>query len=79
MLVTIPEKLTRQKLIEEFGVQATKWYLDRIEYRRAQGKIYYYPLKTAYIWMTNDKKNKCGFWKIEFFCKKNKQKNHGRS
>lgn len=50
MYVEIPENLTERTVILEFGADAYRFYQNRIEERKRNGKIYYNPLKTIYIW-----------------------------
>ena len=56
MYVEIPENLTELTVILEFGADAYRFYQNRIEERKRNGKIYYNPLKTIYIWMVQDRK-----------------------
>lgn len=46
MYVEIPENLTERTVILEFGADAYRFYQNRIEERKRNGKIYYNPLKT---------------------------------
>lgn len=69
-----------EMLQDEFGVTATEWYLDRIDERIFCGKVYHNPLKTAYIWATNDRKFNRGFYSTyNGYARRRKSKNHGRS
>lgn len=60
--IFVPENLDRATLERQFGRAAVLFYLDRIAQRELDGKIYRNPLKTVYIWATEDKKSCQGFW-----------------
>ena len=80
MYVEIPENLTERTVILEFGADAYRFYQNRIEERKRDGKIYYNPLKTIYIWAAQDRKYHQGYWSTWFgYNKCKKCKNHGRS
>lgn len=64
MYVEIPENLTERTVILEFGADAYRFYQNRIEERKRNGKIYYNPLKTIYIWAVQDRKYHQGYWSI---------------
>lgn len=53
--IEVPKNLTLDMLIEEFGSAAVEFYKDRIEARRRDGRTYYNPLKTIYLWATKDR------------------------
>ena len=57
MYVEIPENLTERTVILEFGADAYRFYQNRIEERKRNGKIYCNPMKTIYIWAAQEKKS----------------------
>lgn len=59
--IKIPKGLDRAMLERTFGYDAVSFYLKRIEQRRQEGKTYLNPLKTVYIWATEDKKRTGAF------------------
>ena len=81
MYVEIPENLTERTVILEFGADAYRFYQSRIEERKRNGKIYYNPLKTIYIWAAQDRKTHHGYWSTYrgYHGHGKKCKNHGRS
>ena len=81
MYVEIPENLTERTVILEFGADAYRFYQNRIEERKRNGKIYYNPLKTIYIWAAQDRKTHHGYWSTYrgYHGHGKKCKNHGRS
>lgn len=53
MYVEIPENLTERTVILEFGADAYRFYQNRIEERKRNGKIYYNPqvlIATCLAW-----------------------------
>lgn len=50
MYVKIPDKLTENDVAAEYGMDALRFYKNRIAERKQQGKVYHNPLKTIYIW-----------------------------
>lgn len=78
--IKIPENLNIETLRQEFGGPAVDFYQNRIADRQSAGAIYYNPLKTIYIWATQDKKSHQGFYSTYRGYKSGrKHKNHGRS
>lgn len=47
---------------KEFGIAAVDFYLARINERITMGKIYRNPLKTIWLWATEDRRTNQGFW-----------------
>lgn len=78
--VEIPRGLTRPILERQFGYAAVAFYLDRLAQRELDGRIYNNPLKTVYIWATEDKRTNQGFWSSYrgYSCGR-KHKNYGGS
>lgn len=80
MYVEVPHVLTEDSVIREFGVDAYRFYKIRIEERMRGGRIYHNPLKTIYIWATQDRKAHQGYWSTwSGYNKGRKGKNHGKS
>lgn len=80
MYVEIPKILTQDSVIQEFGVDAYRFYKNRIEERKRDGRIYHNPLKTIYIWATQDREYRQGYWSTWIgYNRGRKCKNHGRS
>jgi len=78
--IQVPYNLDREYLLKEFGAEATTYYENRIAERRANGKVYYNPLKTMFLWMTEDRADSRGYYS-QFIRNFNsgKIKNHGGS
>ena len=80
MYVEIPKILTQDSVIQEFGVDAYRFYKNRIEERKRDGRIYHNPLKTIYIWATQDREYRQGYWSTWLGHNRGRKcKNHGRS
>lgn len=78
--IKIPKGLCLDMLREEFGYHAVDWYLNRIKERRELGHKYFNPLKTVYIWATQDRKTGQGFYSTYTGrARRKKLQNHGRS
>lgn len=78
--VKIPKNLDRSMLERQFGYAAVAFYLDRISQRESEGKIYYNPLKTVFIWATEDKRTNQGFYSsYRGYSRGRKSKNFGAS
>ncbi|HIZ61412.1 MAG TPA: hypothetical protein H9724_01395 [Candidatus Gemmiger avistercoris] len=58
----IPSPLTIETLKKEFGIAAVDFYQARINERITMGKIYRNPLKTIWLWATEDRQTNQGFW-----------------
>ena len=78
--IVVPHNLSREYLEKEFGAEATAYYENRIAERRANGKVYYNPTKMMFLWMTEDRESRRGFYGnfIRNF-NSGKMKNHGGS
>ena len=80
MYVEIPKILTQYYVIQEFVVDAYRFYKNRIEERKRGGRIYRNQLKTIYIWATQDMESRQGYWSTWIgYNRGRKCKNHGRS
>ena len=79
--VKIPSYLSREILIEEFGINAVVHYERRLKERELyNGNIYLNPLKTIYIWATRDRKTNSGFYStVPVGCSNRRHKNYGGS
>lgn len=78
--IIIPKKLDRNVLINEFGYDAVRFYEERIRQRKLEGKTYYNPLKTIYLWATEDKKTRQGYYtSYRGYSSGRKCKNYGGS
>ena len=78
--IDVPEYLDRSVLINEFGLDAVSYYERRIQERTIQGKTYYHPLKTIYIWATQDRKTHQGYYtSFRGYRSGRKHKNYGSS
>ena len=78
--IEIPKNLCLETLRREFGYAAVDFYLARIEERRALGHKYFNPLKTVYIWATQDRRTCQGFYSTYAGrARRKKQRNFGRS
>ena len=60
--IDVPRNLTVFVLQKEFGIPAVDFYLARIRERMDGGKVYYNPLKTIWLWATEDRRTNQGFW-----------------
>ena len=81
MYVKIPEKLTENDMVAEYGMDALRFYKNRIAERIQEGRTYYNPLKTINIWAAQDRKTHHGYWATYrgYHGHGKKCKNHGRS
>lgn len=80
MYVKIPDKLTENDVAAEYGMDALRFYKNRIVERKQQGKVYHNTLKTIYIWAAQDRKTNQGYWSTwRGYRSGKKHKNHGRS
>lgn len=78
--IKVPKNLDRAMLESQFGHAAVAFYLERIGQRKREGKIYLNPLKTVYIWATEDKKSNRGFYSsYRGYSRGRKHKNYGGS
>ena len=78
--IDVPKRLDRNMLVDEFGLDAVAFYERRIAERMIQGKTYFNPLKTIYIWATQDRRTHQGYYTS--FCghsRGRKHKNYGGS
>ena len=79
-IVDIPENLSLEILRREFGIQAVSYYQNRISERKAEGRVYHNPLKTIYIWATQDRRTNQGFYSsYTGYARRRKNKNFGRT
>ena len=78
--IEVPPGLDKEYLEQEFGADAVTYYENRIAERKNRGKIYYNPLKTMYLWLSEDREYRCGYYApfLRNF-NRGKMKNHGRS
>lgn len=58
----VPKNLTVEMLQKEFGVAAVDFYQVRIKERIGMGRVYRNPLKTIWLWATEDRRTNQGFW-----------------
>ena len=78
--ILVPKDLDRNSLIAEFGSQAIAFYEDRIKQRVREGKVYFNPNKTIYLWAYTDRKTHQGFYTtFRGIANGRKNKNHGGS
>ncbi len=78
--IEVPKGLTIDKLEAEFGKPVVAFYMARIEERREQGKTYYNPLKTIYLWATEDRRTGQGYYTTyRGYVRRRKNRNFGRS
>lgn len=78
--IKVPENLDRDILVREFWLDAVAFYERRIAERTIQGKTYFNPLKTIYIWATQDRRTHQGYYTS--FCgysRGRKHRNYGGS
>lgn len=77
--VDIPINLTEKTIIDEYGIDAFRYYNQRLQERRRQGRMYNNSLKTIYIWAAQDRKTHQGFYSTYRGANRSKHKNHGGS
>lgn len=78
--IKVPKNLNRNMLIDEFGYEAVVFYEERIRQRQFEGKTYYNPMKTIYLWATEDRRTHQGFYtSYRGYSKGRKHKNYGGS
>ena len=78
--IEVPANLSRAMLEKQFGYAAVSFYLSRIAQREREGKIYHNPLKTVYLWATEDKRTCQGFYTTyRGYSHGNRHKNYGGS
>ena len=78
--IDVPKHLDRNMLVNEFGAGAVVFYESRITERKNQGKIYYNPLKTIYLWATQDRRTHQGYYtSFRGYSSGRKHKNYGGS
>jgi len=78
--IQIPKNLSLDVLRNEFGAAAVSYYLSRIDERRLQGRTYLNPLKTVYIWATQDRQTCQGYYSsYKGFSRRRKNRNFGHS
>lgn len=76
--LTVPSPLTIEVLVKEFGGAAVDFYQARIQERIEMGRIYRNPLKTIWLWATEDRRTNQGFW-TTYRGHTRRRKNHGGS
>lgn len=76
--VKVPAGLTIDALQKEFGIAAVDFYQARIKERIAMGWVYCNPLKTIWLWATEDRQTNQGFW-TTYRGHTRRRKNHGGS
>lgn len=77
--VNVPDTLTEKTVINEYGIDAFRYYNQRLQERRRQGRMYNNSLKTIYIWAAQDRKTHQGFYSTYRGTNRSKHKNHGGS
>ena len=77
--IPIPDNISREKLIAEFGAQAVSFYEERLKQRTNEGKIYLNPLKTIYLWAFKDRKSNQGYYTTFKGLVRRRKTNHGGS
>ena len=78
--VKVPKDLDRLSLEREFGTAAVEFYFSRIAQREREGKVYYNPLKTIYLWATADRNTNQGYYtSFRGFSNGRKRRNYGGS
>lgn len=75
----VPPNLTLELLQKEFGYDAVAFYQSRIQERINMGRIYQNPLKTIWLWATEDRKTSQGYWTSYCGHTRRRGKNHGGS
>lgn len=78
--IKVPQGLDLAMLRDEFGYQAIDFYLDRIKQRESEGRTYYNPIKTIYLWATADRATNQGYYtSYRGYSRGRKHKNYGGS
>jgi hypothetical protein len=78
--IKVPNNLSRELLIKEFGIRAVEWYESYLADRISLGKTYLNPQKTIYLWATRDRKTGQGwFSRLPRQYDGHKSKGHGGS
>ena len=78
--IDVPKGLTRSMLEDKFGRQAVEFYMARIADRQREGRKYYNPLKTIYLWATRDRRTCQGYYtSYRGYAGGRKYKNYGGS
>lgn len=78
--IAVPDNLSVALLRQEFGVYAVSYYESRLDERKADGRIYYNPLKTIYLWAMQDRATNQGYWSSYCgYARRHKNKNYGRT
>lgn len=78
--IDVPKGLTRSMLEDKFGRQAVEFYMARIDERRRDGRTYHNPLKTIYLWATQDRRTYHGYYtSYRGYASGRKHRNYGRS
>lgn len=78
--IKVPDNLDRNMLVKEFGADAVVFYEERIRQRITEGKTYLNPIKTIYLWATEDKRTHQGYYtSFRGYSRGRKHKNYGGS
>lgn len=78
--IKVPQDLNLTMLREEFGYDVVSFYMDRIRQREMEGKTYYNPLKTIFLWATADRKTNQGYYSsYRGYLRGRKNRNYGGS
>ena len=78
--IKVPNNLSRELLIKEFGISAVEWYESYLADRISLGKTYLNPQKTIYLWATRDRETGGGwFSRLPRQYDGHKSKGHGGS
>lgn len=78
--IKVPQDLNLTLLRAEFGYDAVAFYMARIKQREMEGKTYYNPLKTIYLWATEDRETSQGYYSsYRGYSRGRKHKNYGGS
>lgn len=76
--IQVPKNLTISMLEKEFGAAAVDFYQVRIKERMESGRVYHNPMKTIWLWATEDRRTNQGFW-TTYRGHTRRRKNHGGS
>lgn len=77
--ITLPRNIDLPMLRAEFGYHAVEFYLARIKQREAEGRVYYNPLKTIYLWATEDRATSQGYYTTLRGYSRGRRRNYGGS
>lgn len=78
--IKVPQDLDLAMLRAEFGYDAVAFYMARIRQREMEGRTYYDPLKTIFLWATADRETNQGYYSsYRGYSRGRKHKNYGGS